>query len=157
MSDEISAGPEHVEKLLLALSFDADRNHCLREYIFDQTPRDYWEKLIVHFGVVHESKPRAPTDNLSAALRDLEESATSDPDLRRLLTDLAKVVGKRGQIVGREIEEITRSIHTEEQTVRDESAQLAHGILTPEKTSGAPITPPQRPPEVQEKHDGKKR
>lgn len=90
MSDELGAAVENVERLLRALPKREDRLHCLREYLFDHTPEEYRAELVVHFGAVAEARPQR--DALRDALDALEDAATSDKDLRRLITDLARVV-----------------------------------------------------------------
>ncbi len=158
MSDEISASPEHVEKLLLALPDDSDRHHCLREYLFDQTPVDYREQLVVHFGMIMEEKTRGPIDNLSTALQDLEIGATTNVDLRHLLIDLAKIVGgpKRNQ------ESRTKSSSNPDadlvvQQTQAESIRIAKQFLvSPQKTDG-PKAPLEPKPAVHPKDGEKKR
>lgn len=96
MGEEIEASPEHVEALLTALSDRSDQLHCLREYLFDQTPADFREVLAISFGAIQEDKPRARADSLRTAIEEIENAATDDADLRRLVIDLAKVVGFSG-------------------------------------------------------------
>jgi len=97
MADEIQASSEHVESLLLVLTNQSDRLHCLREYLFDQTPEDYRESLVVSFGSIQEEKPRHRADPLYDALTQLEITATSDADLRTLITSLARATSKVGR------------------------------------------------------------
>lgn len=92
MAEEIDASPDHVERMLAALSDRSDRLHCLREYLLDQTPSDYRDGLAISFGLVEESTPRKHADPLQKALHALENAATEDSDLQRLIIDLAKVV-----------------------------------------------------------------
>lgn len=94
MSDDLGADVANVERLLRAIVSVEDKTHILREYLFDQTPEEYWPQLSISFGVVSESRATPFTDSLSAALAELERAATSDRDLRRLLVDLAAVVLK---------------------------------------------------------------
>lgn len=100
MKGEMDNSVEYVERLIQALPKEADRQHCLREWLFDQTPQKYWDQLTVHFGpAVHEAAPRPLNDSLTEALNTLEEASTDDVDLAQLVRKLAKVVGptrKRG-------------------------------------------------------------
>lgn len=93
LNDEIQPSPDIVGRLLEVLADKSDRVHCLREYLFDQTPADYRDGLIIHFGQVDDASPPRRPDSLHRALSEIEEAATEDPDLRRLVVDLAKVVG----------------------------------------------------------------
>lgn len=102
MADEIAASVEHVEKLLLVLPDFSDRLHCLREFLYDQTPPDYRDATAISFGILAESKLEGRPDGLREALDQLEKTATDDADLRALLTNLANATGKPGRKSGAE-------------------------------------------------------
>jgi hypothetical protein len=94
MADEFAASPDSVEGLLRALTDQADRLHCLREFLFDQTPTEFWPTLVIHFSELNEPRARPPIDSLHDALQELERTATGDRELRQLLVDLAKIMAR---------------------------------------------------------------
>lgn len=94
LSGERDAQAEHVAALIGVLHSESDREHCICEFLADQCPDEYRQRLVVHFGVVRESRPRSD-DPLARNFDLLEEAATSNPDLRKLITNLAAMFGTR--------------------------------------------------------------
>lgn len=91
LSGESALTTEHVEKLLLAVQDKADREHCLCEFLVDCCPEDYRGRLILSFGTTRE--PRAAgNDKLTRDLLLLDQLATENPDLRRLLSLLVAIL-----------------------------------------------------------------
>jgi hypothetical protein len=94
LNDVRPLSPDIVGKLISALTNESDRRHCIREYLYDATPSDYSSDLIISFGHVEEPAATRTADSLRQALDLLEQAATSDRDLRRLVIDLAAVVAR---------------------------------------------------------------
>jgi transcriptional regulator with XRE-family HTH domain len=92
LNDEREAQPEHVAALVRVLPTPEDREHCVREFLFDQCPPEFREQLVLHFGTVRA--PRAQIeDQLTRNMRALEAEAVDNPDLRKLFGNLASLFG----------------------------------------------------------------
>lgn len=91
LNDERPVYAEHVERMLRAIP-ELDREHCLRAFLLDQVPEEYREKLIVNFGSLREEAPRRPLDPLTRDLLALEHEAENNPDLRKVLSNLAALL-----------------------------------------------------------------
>jgi transcriptional regulator with XRE-family HTH domain len=91
LNNERDVYAEHAEALVRALPNPSDRDHCLRNFLIDQCPLEYRDRLVVHFGALEEPRPKPEyRDELSADLSALELEAQRNPDLRRVLSNLAK-------------------------------------------------------------------
>lgn len=92
LNDERPVYAEHVEQMLKAIPA-RDREHCLRAFLIDQVPEQYRERLIVNFGALEEPPASfARHDPLSRDLHLLEREAERNPDLRKVLGNLASLV-----------------------------------------------------------------
>lgn len=94
LNDEREVTRDHVARLIAVLKHDSDREHCVREFLIDQTPPQLRERLVVHFGTMREAGQRAQ-DPLSRNLEALESAATDNPDLRKLVANLAALFPQR--------------------------------------------------------------
>lgn len=105
VSGETLPDPENIGKLLLALE-PGDRTHCLRQYLLEHTPEDYHGRMILTFGDVQESPPAA-TDELSIALKILDQEATNNPHLEAVIVELAKTMSGEDKLsFGAPVEEL---------------------------------------------------
>lgn len=83
--------PKHVERLLLAINNASDREHCLREFLFDCCPEDYREGLIVNYGAARESAAKG-MDGITSDISTLERLAVDNSDLEELIRRLIKIL-----------------------------------------------------------------
>lgn len=83
--------PKHVRQLLLAIQDQADREHCLREFLFDCCPEEYRDRLIISLGAAHEARAIG-RDDISTDLAVLERLAEQNPDLRELFDILVRLL-----------------------------------------------------------------
>jgi hypothetical protein len=82
---------EHVKNLLLAIQNKSDREHCLREFLFDCCPEDYRAQLIITLGRAEEPRSKGE-DDITTALASLERLAVDNDDLADLLTLLVSIL-----------------------------------------------------------------
>jgi hypothetical protein len=134
MSDELGASVENVAMLLRAVPDASDRLHCLREYLFDETPDAYRDELIISFEQLDEKRPRLATDSLRGAIHALELAATTDRDLRRLIVDLAAVLARPHTVSA---EDVARAYEEERESVQKTVAMAGKPTSTRRKRKRA--------------------
>lgn len=91
--------PAHVSKLLGAIESEADREYCVMQFLLDCCPEDYREQLAVRVGKSGSAKARG-SDKLTQDLATLEDLATDQPDLRRLISLLLSIASKADESAG---------------------------------------------------------
>jgi transcriptional regulator with XRE-family HTH domain len=99
LSGRSTLTPDHVSKLLAAINNSADRDLCVAEFLLDQCPEDYRDELTIKVGKSGVAKARGK-DRLTQDLTTLEELATDQPDLRRLISLLLSIVSKSDDAAG---------------------------------------------------------
>lgn len=84
---------EHLAALVTALPDASDREHCVLAWLRDQCPPDMAERLVAHFGEIHEAHFAPQLDDLDAAVAAIRRAAAAgNVSARKVVLNLARAV-----------------------------------------------------------------